>query len=130
MQCCPTFIQDITGERADELMELCAPKGNEPEGYQPLFRLEGSGARRKLAVVKTRGNEHHLEKVRPTPVSGHGNGAPKVGAQRSPPAGASSRRAYCWIARWLFDGCGLKTCKLFEQSSRWHDVAKLLFRPR
>lgn len=56
-------MQDVKGERADELMDLCKPSGSEPEGYEPLFRIEGTGAARKLTVVKTRGNEHHLEKV-------------------------------------------------------------------
>ena len=51
--------QDVEGERAEELMELCRPR--EGDSQPPLFRLEGQ--QKKLAVVKTRGNEHHLEKV-------------------------------------------------------------------
>ena len=50
-------------------MALCEgpPKGKEAEdGFEPLFRIDGEGDGRKLAVVKTRGNEHHLEKVRRT----------------------------------------------------------------
>lgn len=58
------LLKDITGERADELLDLCKPSSSEPEGYEPLFSVEGSGSARKLAVVKTRGNEHHLEKLR------------------------------------------------------------------
>lgn len=45
-------------------MQLCAPTGKEARDYEPLFRIEGAADSRKLAVVKTRGNEHHLEKVR------------------------------------------------------------------
>jgi hypothetical protein len=58
------IAQDITGDRADELMNLCAPTEQElKDGHTPLFHVEGSGPDRKLEVVKTRGNEHHLEKV-------------------------------------------------------------------
>lgn len=56
--------QDITDDRADELMQLCAPSEQEiKDGHTPLFRIKESGPSRKLTVVKTRGNEHHLEKV-------------------------------------------------------------------
>jgi len=71
------LTQDITGERADELMALCPskeipkedgePKDTPPKYDPPLFRLEGSGSRRKLVVNKMRGSEHHLEKVRRGP---------------------------------------------------------------
>jgi hypothetical protein len=59
-----TCPQDITDDRADELMQLCAPSEQEvKDGHIPLFRIDESGSSRKLNVVKTRGNEHHLEKV-------------------------------------------------------------------
>mmetsp|Transcript_14487 Transcript_14487/g.43791 ORF Transcript_14487/g.43791 Transcript_14487/m.43791 type:complete len:392 (-) Transcript_14487:343-1518(-) len=56
------LLKDVEGEKAEELLELCRPQ--EGEVQPPLFRLEGEGRDKKLAVVKTRGNEHHLEKVR------------------------------------------------------------------
>jgi hypothetical protein len=60
--------QDITGDRAEELMQLCALSEQEAkDGHTPLFRINGSGSARELEVVKTRGNEHHLEKVRTCP---------------------------------------------------------------
>lgn len=55
-------VQEVEGERAEKLLELCRPQ--EGDLQPPLFRLEGEGRDKKLAVVKTRGNEHNLEKVR------------------------------------------------------------------
>lgn len=51
------LLKEVTGEQAQQLLDLCPSKPDE----DPLFRLDDDG---KLAVVKTRGNEHHLEKLR------------------------------------------------------------------
>lgn len=55
------LLKEIAGTQAEELIELCRPK--DTDSHPPLFQIQGSIGS-ALKVVATRGNEHHLEKVR------------------------------------------------------------------